>query len=92
MNIVGNAIKYTTHGYIFVHVKFGVQEEDQLNQNNTNNSQWQRIIFSVRDTGIGIPPENINKLFKLFGQVKSAHKVNQNGSGLGLAVCKCLIE
>ena len=48
--------------------------------------------LSVRDTGMGINQGNIGKLFKLFGQVSSTKKINENGIGLGLAISKCLVE
>jgi signal transduction histidine kinase len=55
-------------------------------------SNWKRLIFSIKDTGKGISKENIDKLFKLFGNVKSTNKVNENGIGLGLAFCKNIVE
>jgi signal transduction histidine kinase len=87
MNIVGNAIKYTMKGYILVDLKL---DTDYLNIQ--RGVTWRRIVISVRDTGVGISEQNIKKLFKLFTLVQSTSKVNQQGVGLGLAICKSIIE
>ena len=81
---MGNAIKYTSKGYVYLHIK--VDNSYEAHQN------FKRLEICVRDTGMGISEEGIQKIFKLFGQVKSAKKINQTGIGLGLAICKGLIE
>lgn len=82
MNLVTNAIKFTKKGFIYVHLS---------NDKGYSNQNWKRLIFTVRDTGVGIKQENINKLFKLFGNVRSINKINQTGVGLGLAFCKNVV-
>ena len=48
--------------------------------------------ISVRDTGIGISKEHINKLFVNFGKIKNKLSLNENGCGLGLSICKRISE
>ncbi|ORY05884.1 hypothetical protein K493DRAFT_310826 [Basidiobolus meristosporus CBS 931.73] len=84
-NLVSNAVKFTENGYI--EVSFKVQTEDV---------DTTRILCLVKDTGIGIPHEVQNKLFKEFSQVKGSNfgyntRV-QSGTGLGLFLVKRLTE
>ena len=87
MNILGNALKYTAKGYVYLHIK-----KDRTYENFDDDLNWARLEFSVRDTGCGISEDNVKKFFKLFGEVKSTKKINQTGIGLGLAICKSLIQ
>jgi signal transduction histidine kinase len=50
------------------------------------------LIFKVKDTGIGIHDRDKDKLFKLFGKLKVKSGINQHGVGLGLTICKKLVE
>ena len=89
-NILWNAIKYTQKGYIYLHVQV-----DSLFKNNTasiDDKIWKCLQISVRDTGRGIELENIGKLFKLFGNIKSTRKAIQSGIGVGLAICQGLVQ
>ncbi|MEK6480708.1 two-component regulator propeller domain-containing protein [Catalinimonas sp. 4WD22] len=81
MNLVGNAVKFTDEGEIFVFVQLLNQKEEAL-----------ELKIEVRDTGIGIPTEKIERLFKSFSQVDSSTTRKYGGSGLGLVICKKLIE
>ncbi|MFM7600982.1 MAG: ATP-binding protein [Pseudanabaena sp.] len=81
INLVSNAIKFTEFGQIRIIV-------EMLDRNEGNCT----IKFSVSDTGIGIEPENQNKLFNPFTQVDSSNTRRYGGSGLGLAICKRLVE
>jgi CheY-like chemotaxis protein len=77
VNLLGNAIKFTDKGEVALFVK--VLEQNKLE-------------FSVKDTGIGIPKDRINQLFKSFTQVDSSIARQYGGSGLGLAISKQLCE
>ncbi len=82
INLVGNAIKFTEKGEIFVGVRLGQQlEDDQI-----------ELLFDVRDTGIGIPPDKLSRLFKAFSQVDSSTTRKYGGTGLGLAISRRLVE
>lgn len=81
MNLAGNAVKFTDEGEVSVRVF--VQEETEGRVS---------LRFSVRDTGIGIAPEQQSVLFEKFRQVDSSVTRKYGGSGLGLAICKQLVE
>ncbi len=76
VNLLSNAVKFTPHGEVIVRA----QERDAL------------IHFSVQDSGIGVPPEKQDRLFKSFSQVDSSTTRQYGGTGLGLAICKRLTE
>jgi PAS domain S-box-containing protein len=76
INLVGNAVKFTRNGEVSVNV---VRKAGEL-------------VFSVRDTGIGIPADKISDLFRLFTQVDSSLTRTYGGTGLGLAISKELVE
>jgi CheY-like chemotaxis protein len=82
MNLVGNAVKFTSKGEVFVGVKV-LQNAiaDKL-----------ELLFEVRDTGIGIPEDKIGRLFKSFSQVDSSTTRKYGGTGLGLAISEKLIQ
>ncbi|MDO9577881.1 MAG: response regulator [Candidatus Cloacimonadales bacterium] len=79
VNLVNNAIKFTEKGDIFLHVEKRSVE-----------NRIMELHFSIKDTGIGIPEERLNKLFKAFSQVDSSTTRKYGGTGLGLAICKKL--
>ena len=81
-NLVGNAVKFTHTGSVSVEA-FLLQE--------TRDGR-QRILFSVVDTGIGIPDDKLNRLFKPFSQVKEGYTRDFQGAGLGLSICKRLVS
>ncbi|SFE00728.1 Signal transduction histidine kinase [Chitinophaga sp. CF118] len=82
MNLVGNAIKFTTMGEVFVKVQLEKSQPDDIVV----------IGFTVRDTGIGITDKNLDKLFKAFSQVDASTTRKYGGTGLGLIICKKLVE
>ncbi|MCB9006775.1 MAG: response regulator [Ardenticatenaceae bacterium] len=80
-NLLGNAVKFTAKGEIVVYV--GGTELD--------NGRFQ-LHVSVKDTGIGIPEERMNRLFQSFSQVDSSTTRKFGGTGLGLVISKRLAE
>jgi signal transduction histidine kinase/ligand-binding sensor domain-containing protein/DNA-binding response OmpR family regulator len=80
INLVGNAVKFTAKGEIFICVKL----------KNTIESGFE-LLFEIRDTGIGIPPNKLNRLFKAFSQVDSSTTRKYGGTGLGLAISEKLV-
>ncbi len=81
LNLISNAVKFTDHGQVAVVVK--IEER---------NERFIRLRFAVNDTGIGIPRERIDRLFKVFSQVDNSTTRKFGGTGLGLAICKQLVE
>jgi signal transduction histidine kinase len=49
-------------------------------------------LFNVEDTGIGIKYQDLSKLFKLFGKLEDKDKLNKGGCGLGLSICKSIVQ
>lgn len=81
VNLVGNAIKFTEVGEVVVSVELTDSTADKLG-----------LQVEVRDTGIGIPEDRIDRLFRSFSQVDSSTTRKYGGTGLGLAICKQLSE
>jgi signal transduction histidine kinase len=81
LNLVGNGIKFTETGGVTVRVTRRPSVAGNID-----------LVVSVRDTGIGISPEGIDKLFHRFTQVDGSISRRFGGSGLGLAICRRLIE
>lgn len=79
-NLVGNAVKFTEKGYVLVSVSGGVE----------NAVAGLRI--EVSDTGIGIAPEKLSKIFESFAQADSSTTRRFGGTGLGLSISRKLIE
>ncbi len=81
VNLVGNALKFTHQGEIVVHAV-------PISQTDTEAV----IRFSVQDTGIGIPPERQASIFERFTQADGSTTRKYGGTGLGLTICKQLVE
>ncbi len=85
VNLLGNAVKFTEVGEVAIAVRQGIEAHDEVAENCL-------LTFSIFDTGIGIPPERINRLFKPFSQVDASTSRHYGGTGLGLAISKRLVE
>jgi PAS domain S-box-containing protein len=91
INLVGNAIKFTEHGDIVIGV---TRDQGSLDVSPSEAATNDHVIlhFSVRDTGIGIPPDHLEGIFANFTQVDSSTARNYGGSGLGLAIVRRMVE
>ena len=81
VNLVGNAIKFTHHGEIIVQAEPVEETENHV-----------RVHFAVQDTGIGIAPERQSAIFDRFTQADGSTTRKYGGTGLGLTICKQLVE
>ena len=80
-NLVGNALKFTPSGSVTVSAcSLPPRRENEC-----------RVLFSVEDTGIGIPDDKLANLFTPFAQVNEGYTRNYQGAGLGLSICKRLV-
>ncbi len=79
LNLIGNAVKFTERGAVTVRLRQATRGP-------------RRVIVAVHDTGTGIPPENLHRLFQPFSQVDSSATRAAGGTGLGLAISRRLVE
>jgi len=81
LNLLGNAVKFTHEGHITVHLTTRLHPNHRAS-----------LIMEVTDTGIGIPADRLDRLFKSFSQVDSSTTRHYGGTGLGLSIVKMLAE
>ncbi|SEM93273.1 Signal transduction histidine kinase [bacterium A37T11] len=79
-NILGNAIKFTNAGEVTIRVQLQEKSEDHAD-----------ILFEVKDTGIGITPEELKSIFNVFSQANAGISRHYGGTGLGLPIVKHLL-
>ena len=87
VNLLGNAVKFTERGDILVKVEKLVTPPGE-----TENPDALRLHFLVRDTGIGIQPDRLARLFRTFSQADVSTARKYGGTGLGLAISRRLVE
>ncbi|OGP52712.1 MAG: hypothetical protein A2Y65_07320 [Deltaproteobacteria bacterium RBG_13_52_11] len=81
INLIGNAIKFTEKGEVFIQVESHGQKNGNV-----------ELLFSITDSGIGIAPEQIDTVFDAFTQADSSITRKYGGTGLGLSISKQLVE
>jgi two-component system sensor histidine kinase/response regulator len=83
INLISNAIKFTDTGVITLLVTMEYDLETMPNE---------KIVFSVMDTGIGMPPDKLDSIFTPFEQIEDVMRANHGGAGLGLAISRELVS
>ena len=78
VNLISNGIKFTEQGSVSIKVTWPAPDSDVLS-------------FEIRDTGIGMPSEQLQNLFQAFNQGDASHTRKYGGTGLGLSICKNLV-
>ena len=84
INLVRNGIKFTTKGEVVVLVS--LSEQQPINKHKVG------LRFAVKDTGIGISSDNLDRIFTSFFQVDGSRTRRYQGTGLGLAICQELVK
>ncbi|MDK8193663.1 response regulator [Paenibacillus sp. UMB7766-LJ446] len=81
LNLIANAIKFTDHGGVYLIVSVNEEKDGRMT-----------LEFAVKDTGIGIAADKVDRLFQPFSQLDTSMTRKYGGTGLGLAICKTLVE
>lgn len=84
-NLVNNAVKFTERGSVTITL-------ESLGEQRVGETEGVLLRWSVRDTGIGIPPESLSRIFEEFTQADGSVSRRYGGTGLGLAICRKLVE
>lgn len=84
-NLIGNAVKFTEHGHVFLEITSNSIE-------NNKDDKRANIRFKIQDTGIGIPENQLSKIFDQFSQVDESATREHEGTGLGLAISASLVQ
>ena len=100
MNLAANALKFTAQGHVTIRVELPAREGRSANVAGASAGQADsadqlpvvRLRFAVEDSGIGIAPDQISRLFKPFSQVDDSVTRRFGGTGLGLAISRQLVE
>lgn len=80
LNLVGNAVKFTEHGSV------------TLRARSRDTGSGYEVVFEVTDTGIGIPPEKLERIFERFSQAEESTTRRFGGTGLGLTIARLIVE
>jgi len=89
LNLIGNAVKFTQKGEISLRVSDAVSGNAEMN---ASADRKVALLFSIKDTGIGIPREKLQVIFETFAQLDASSTRQYGGTGLGLAICKKLVS
>jgi signal transduction histidine kinase len=81
LNLAGNALKFTAEGRVVISANIAESDDDSI-----------KILFTVKDTGIGIPQQKLKYVFERFNQVDEEASRRFGGTGLGLSIVKQLVE
>jgi len=105
LNLLGNGIKFTDRGTVQLQIELVDRQADRLPDRLTYPAAHQapdpvtdrltdRVLlrFAVRDTGIGMSPQQTQRLFQMFSQVSASGHRKYGGTGLGLVICQRLVE
>ncbi len=102
LNLLSNAVKFTESGEVVVTVKLDKESSAPVDRRASSESHAEQVSpvsvstselqFAVRDTGIGIPKDRMNRLFESFTQVDASTTRKYGGTGLGLAISQRLVE
>jgi PAS domain S-box-containing protein len=92
VNLLNNAVKFTEKGEIVLTVAIEDSGSTETEKKAVSPPGALVLHFSVADTGIGIPPDRLGRIFKSFSQVDASTTRKYGGTGLGLAICKRLSE
>ena len=90
LNLLSNAIKFTERGEVVVSVRARAVTGDEPGISGVAGAATHILTFTVRDTGIGIAPERLARLFDSFTQADTSTTRRYGGTGLGLSICKRL--
>ncbi|MFA6269814.1 MAG: HAMP domain-containing sensor histidine kinase [Candidatus Paceibacterota bacterium] len=86
-NIIDNSLKYTLKGSLKISVSNEIDKAQSSHEATAG-----KVKIAVKDTGVGIDPSEMNKLFEKFSRTKDAGKTNVTGTGLGLYIAKKMVE
>ena len=89
LNLVSNAVKFTKQGSVTLRLRY---ETSEVSEDFGSLSSVGRLVFEVSDTGIGMTPDQMNRLFRPFTQADTSTTRQYGGTGLGLTICKRFAE
>jgi PAS domain S-box-containing protein len=88
LNLVGNAIKFTEQGVVEVTLTL----DQAVDKGEPALSNIVPVLFTIKDTGTGVPPDKMEQIFDLFAQVHDVNAFEHEGTGLGLPISKNLVK
>ncbi|MDY6855389.1 MAG: response regulator [Thermodesulfobacteriota bacterium] len=92
INLIGNAVKFTDQGDVTVQVSKAHSGKDKTQIEGDEDNSTVEVLFSVKDTGIGIPEDKLEAIFEKFTQADGSITRTYGGTGLGLSISKQLVE